>query len=162
MRPVRSGSPRWLVPKIVRCIAAATSTLLLLAAATSARGGEDAAKEPTNPVSRYAGVVELMWTVGSGLCKHAAGGETSACAEWFDANNSKTPKPQDDWDAAKAVVDRKPKAWDLLRDLRATYESCVQQATFPGATAVIVYRKQLAECDDRITRAVSLLKIEIE
>jgi hypothetical protein len=145
---------------IVRFIAAATSTLLLLAAATPARVGEDAANEPTNPVSRYAEVIDLMWTVGSGLCKRAAGVERSDCAEWF--GNSKTPKPQDDWEAAEAAVDRKSKAWELLRDLRATYESCVQQATSPVATAVVVYRKQLAECNDKITHAVSLLKIEIE
>jgi hypothetical protein len=136
---------------------AASIVALLLAAATPARSGA----AETNAVLKYAGVVELMWDIGSSLCKRAAGVKVSVCEEWFDPNNSETLNPEDEWKAAEAVVDRKSKAWEILRDLRATYGSCVEQATSPGATAVIVYHKQLEECDGKVTLAVSSLNIEI-
>ena len=133
--------------------------LLLAILPTSARSG-DAAEEQANPVLKYSGIVQVTWLGGSSLCKRAAGVDMSICAKWFD--DPDLPKPKDYWSAAKSAVARESEAWNLLRDLRATYESCVQQARFPGAIAVISYRRQLAECEEKIHRSVSLLKIETE
>lgn len=115
---------------------------------------------PKNPASSYAHLVTAFWIGGSELCKRAMEVNMAICETWFKDKTSDHMNSA--WEAARQSVSENSQAWPLLRDLRATYDSCVQQATIPSSISANEYRSQLIECDEKVHKAAANLEIELE